>query len=71
MSKPFGDELMMLSELRRRIDAAGSQKAVAEAAGVSQQFLTDVLKGRRAPSGALINWLGYKREIVYRRIVNG
>ena len=71
MSKPlvFGPDV--LRHLEQEVGAAGSQKAVAEAAGVSQAFLTDVLKGRRALTGPLVKWLGYERVIAYRRLRNG
>ena len=64
----------VIEHLRNEVETSGSQKSVAEAAGVSQQYLTDVLKLRRAPSGALLSWLGYNRVVLYaksRKIANG
>lgn len=45
---------------------SGSQKATAREAGCSPAFLNDVLKGRREPSGAILDALGLERVIYYR-----
>jgi len=51
--------------LKYEVKKAGSQKAVALAAGVSQPFLCDVLKGRRECTGKLLAYLGLKRLVTY------
>lgn len=55
-----------LRELKRRV-AIHKQKGCALKAGVSLQFLNDVLRGRREPSGALLEWLGFERVVTYRK----
>ena len=48
-------------------DELGGQKAMAKAAGVSPQFVSDAMKGKRNPTGALLKLIGYERIVVYRR----
>ena len=40
---------------------AGDQKEFAEAAGISPQHLSDVLKGRRSPAGNILKHLGLEQ----------
>lgn len=47
--------------------ARPSQKALAERIGISQAYLSDVLRGRRDPAH-ILRRLGYERVIRYRRI---
>lgn len=49
----------MLGFLGKRVEGT-SQKEIAEKIGVSQQHLCDVLKGRRAPAGKVLDFLGYE-----------
>lgn len=51
----------VISQLKRAAKAEGSQAALADAAGCSAQFLTDVLKARRAPSDGLLAYLGLQK----------
>ena len=37
------------------------------AAGVSQQYVNDVLKGRREPGESILKALGLERVVSYRR----
>jgi transcriptional regulator with XRE-family HTH domain len=53
---------------RIRNEAAGSQKAAAKRLGVSEQYLCDVLKGRREPGKKLLDALGYRRVVVYEQV---
>ena len=46
----------------------GSQRALAEHLGVSAQFLSHALHGRRAPSGALLRALGLKKTPHYEKV---
>ena len=46
----------------------GSQRALAEHLGVSAQFLSHALHGRRAPSGALLRALGLKKTPRYEKV---
>lgn len=61
------DEGRFMERLRREIVRNGNQKRTAEALGISQQFLTDVLKGRRSPGPKLLKAMGLERKIEYVR----
>lgn len=58
----------VLSALRSAVTAKGSQKAAAEAIGISPQFLNDMLKGNRAVGGKALEYLGFAEITVYYRI---
>lgn len=61
----------LLSLLRRRITAAGSQKAYAGQLGVSPAYLNDVLHGRRDPGDAILRPLGLERHTTtYRKVTD-
>ncbi len=51
--------------LRRRVEAAGGQKACAAAIGVSPQYLGDCLKGRRDIGKSIATPLGYEPLTIY------
>lgn len=53
------------------ISAAGSQKAFAVTAGISEQYLSDVLNGRREIGDKLLKWFGMERIVFYRRTDGG
>ncbi len=57
----------VMEVLRKRLDKAGSQKALAAELGVSAPYLHDVLNGRRDPAGALLSALGFERVVTYRK----
>lgn len=59
------DVLDVVVLLNYRIDHAGSQKAVAEQAGISPQYLNDVVHFRRDPGRKVLEWLGLERRVVY------
>lgn len=52
--------------LRERREVCGSQKDLAIALNVSQQYLSDVMAGKRAPGVLILTPLGLVAEIVYR-----
>lgn len=54
-----------LGALRDAIAAMGSQKAAALAWGISQPYLSDILKGKRLPGPKLVGALGYQRQTIY------
>jgi len=56
----------LLSRLKKLCDEAGGQKAWATANGVSQQYVNDVLAGRREPGDAILNAMGIERVVTYR-----
>lgn len=51
--------------LRHKAKEAGSQIAFALAVDISPQFLSDVINGRREPSGRLLEVLGLRRIVRY------
>lgn len=53
------DEVLVL--LQAQVTERGTQQAWAEAAGVSAQYVADVLHGRRAPGAAILAALGVRR----------
>jgi hypothetical protein len=55
------------AELRARCEAAGSQKAWAEAHGIAPQHLNDVLSTRRELSDRVLRALGLVRVERYAR----
>lgn len=57
-------------ELREMVSRA-TQKAVADQLGFSQQYLSDVLHGRKEPGAKILDALGLERVITYRRKRNG
>jgi DNA-binding transcriptional regulator YdaS (Cro superfamily) len=58
------EEARML--LSRRISEAGSQAAFADSHGISRQYLTDVLKGRRDMSGKILTALELDKVTQYQ-----
>ena len=54
--------------MRRAIKKAGSQKAFAEAAGVTPPFIGMVLSREREPSPAILRTLGVRRIVRYQLI---
>jgi hypothetical protein len=55
----------VLSHLDKAIKKAGSQSAFAKVAGISPQFLSDILARRREPSDKVLEALGLERT--YKR----
>lgn len=58
----------MRAELRKAIDAIGSQRRFAELYGYSPSLISECLRGQRAIADDLAAILGYERVTVYRRI---
>jgi hypothetical protein len=63
------DETRVRKMLDIALQVEGSQKVLAKKMGVSAQYLCDVMKNRRALSGAtsILNWLGLEAVVSYRR----
>lgn len=57
----------VLTELRRRVAVIGSQERYALMAGICGESVRLTLKGKRAPSPAILNALGFKRSLRYVR----
>lgn len=53
--------------LEKAIDKAGSQMALAAAAGVSQPHVSECLTGQKKPLDALLEAMGWERVETYRR----
>ncbi len=53
--------------LKQELEKAGTQKAFARQCGISEQYLTDILKRRREPGEKLLKALKIKRVITYER----
>lgn len=64
----FATPAALLERIRIVVAGAGNQKAAAKRLGVSEQYLCDVLKGRREPGKKLLNALGYRRVVVYESV---
>lgn len=64
---PMAESTFVRDVLLFSVIAMGSQKAAAEQWGVSEQYLSDVLSGRRQPGAKLCAGVGYERVISYRR----
>lgn len=65
------NETRMRNMLETAIKVSGSQKAFAKEAGISEQYLSDVLNGRRDVGGKILKWFGLERVIYFRRIDGG
>ena len=60
------DDLIAL--LRRRIKEHGQQKLFAAAHGMSAQYVTDVLRGRREPGEKMLGALGLRKVVTYEEV---
>ena len=47
--------------------AAGSQREWAKANGISPQYLTDILKGRRQPNDRIARCIGWRRVVAFEK----
>lgn len=54
---------LLLEETRR----AGSQKEWCRAHGISEQYVSDVLKGRRDVGNKVLEALGYRKVVIYEK----
>ena len=57
-----------INRLQREIQKHGNQKKTAKALGISQQFLTDVLKRRRSPGDRLLKALGMEKRVEFVKV---
>lgn len=57
----------MRALIRRACREAGSQKAWAKQHNINEAFLSQVLRGEREPSPAILDPLGMERVVVYRK----
>lgn len=61
------DTAQFIEILRKAVAAAGSQSAWAERAGITAQYVGDVLRGKRQPGASICEALGFERVVLYRR----
>jgi transcriptional regulator with XRE-family HTH domain len=62
------DEMRDLIRAKAR---ESTQKALAKQCGISEQYLSDVLLGRREPAEKLLEAVGFRRVVTYRPISQG
>ena len=55
----------LLALIAARVKAAGGQEAFAILAGVSQGYINDILKGKRAPGEKVLQAVGYRKVVLY------
>lgn len=65
------DEARMRKMLDTAIQVSGSQKAFAKEASISEQYLSDVLNGRRDIGDKLLKWFSMERVVYFRRVDGG
>lgn len=53
---------------KAQIEILGSQKAFAARYGISEQYLTDILKRRREPGEKILKALGFRRIVTYEQV---
>lgn len=63
-------EADVLRVLARECRRCGTQAEWAKAQGISPTYVSDVLKGRRAPGDSILAALGFERVVTYRRKSN-
>ncbi len=56
----------VIAELVELVKRQGSQKQAAKFLGISEQYLADVLRGRRAPGKKVLEALGLQKVVVYK-----
>lgn len=56
----------VLEQLRTAVRAAGNQQAYAAQIGISGQYLSDVLRGRREIGSKILDVLGLEKVVSYR-----
>jgi hypothetical protein len=59
------DTLDVCRMIRARCDRAGGQRAWAEATGLSESYVSDVLNARREPGESILRALGLRRVFRY------
>lgn len=67
MSELFSP-LDVCRELQEQCNAAGSQKAWAQANGLSAAYVNDVFRGRREPGESICAALGFRRIVLYEPV---
>jgi transcriptional regulator with XRE-family HTH domain len=55
-----------VAKLKELVESS-SQALMAEQLGVTQQYISAVLTGVRPPGKKLLKWLGFERQVTYRK----
>lgn len=55
----------VIKKIEQIIRERGTNKAAAQFLGVSQQYLSDLLKGRRDPGVKILSKLGLQSRVIY------
>lgn len=58
----------LIEELRLLANDMSSHAALAQKIGISPQYFSDILAGKRDPGAAVLQFLKVERVIVYREI---
>jgi len=64
----FLTTLEFMTELRAKVKQFASQKDAAQAFGVSESYLSDVILGWRQPGAKLYRAAGYERVTMYMKV---
>ncbi len=64
----WSSEETIMCELRRRVDQYGSQRDAARAFGVSDAYLSDVLRRKRYIGDSIAAALGYRRVTAFVKL---
>lgn len=59
---------VVYAELRSACAAAGGQAAWAKKAGISPQYVSDVVNGRKDPGPGMLAALGLRKRVIYEPI---
>ena len=60
-------ETEVLKVLKHLVEIAGTQKEFAKTYGISEQYLSDILNGRRGISSRVANQVGFEKVTLYKR----
>ena len=55
----------LAARLAQSVRASGNQRAFAQSCGISEQYLSDMLHGRREVGEPVLRALGYRRVTLY------
>jgi len=55
-----------IAMLRARLTADFNQSALADEMGISDQYLSEILRQKRPPSERILEFLGLERVVTYR-----
>jgi transcriptional regulator with XRE-family HTH domain len=63
----YGDDDLVLAELRLRVRERGAARQLAEEAGVSAAAVSQVIRGHRPPPESLARVLGFRKVVRWER----